>query len=94
MKKLFSTILLQFIVLGLAFCTAINSKEGYIGIPWRSSVKDAEKAGYKLTLMNSPADKEYLSKLYMVPVEAYNVKPKDKDIMALQFHYYMGNFFL
>ncbi len=96
MKKLFSTFLLQFLVLGLAFCAAINSKEGYIGIPWRSSVKDAEKAGYKLTLMNSPADKEYMAKLYMAPAytDSYNVTTKDKKVKALQFHYYYGNLFL
>lgn len=93
MKKISLIILLHFIVFGFAFGATINSRQGYAGLSWGSTVQDAVKAGYKLTPMNSSADKEYLAKIYTVSVDAYKVTSKDKSVSALQFHYYMGNLF-
>lgn len=93
MKKISLIILLHFIVFGFAFGATINSRQGYAGLSWGSTLQDAVKAGYKLTPMNSSADKEYLAKIYTVSVDAYKVTSKDKSVSALQFHYYMGNLF-
>lgn len=93
MKKISLIILLHFIVFGFVFGATINSRQGYAGLSWGSTVQDAGKAGYKLTPMNSSADKEYLAKTYTVSVDAYKVTSKDKSVSALQFHYYMGNLF-
>lgn len=93
MKKISLIILLHFIVFGFAFGATINSRQGYAGLSWGSTVQDAVKAGYKLTPMNSSADKEYLAKTYTVSVDAYKVTSQDKSVSALQFHYYMGNLF-
>lgn len=93
MKKISLIILLHFIVFGFVFGATINSRQGYAELSWGSTVQDAGKAGYKLTPMNSSADKEYLAKTYTVSVDAYKVTSKDKSVSALQFHYYMGNLF-
>ena len=57
MKKISLIILLHFIVFGFVFGATINSRQGYAGLSWGSTVQDAGKAGYKLTPMNSSADK-------------------------------------
>lgn len=93
MKKISLIILLHFIVFGFVFGATINSRQGYAELSWGSTVQDAGKAGYKLTPINSSADKEYLAKTYTVSVDAYKVTSKDKSVSALQFHYYMGNLF-
>ena len=90
MKKQISFFLFYFFVLGLVFCETINSKKGYINVSWGSTVNDAKKAEYKLDSMNTSNDKEYLSKLYIEPVEAFKVTSKDKNVIDLQFHYYEG----
>lgn len=93
MKKILAFFLLQFFVFGLIFGATINSKNGYAELSWGSSVQDAKNAGYKLTPMTSAFDKEYLSKLYSVEVDSYNVVPKDKSVAVLNFNYYMGRLF-
>lgn len=93
MKKILSIILLQFLVIGFIFGATINSKVGYGDLKWGSSVMDAEKAGYKMTCMTANSDKTYLSKLYNVVVEGYKVTSKDKNVTALQFHYYQNKLF-
>ena len=89
MKKIVSIFLLQALILCLAFGATINSKEGYKELSWGSTVEDAKKEGYKLTLL----DKSYSDNLYSLPVDAYKVVSKDKKVSALQFHYYMGSLF-
>lgn len=93
MKKIFSILLFYIFVLCAVFGITINSKEGYDDLPWGSTVKDAEFAGYKLTPLTSSSDKTYLNKLYSFPVDAYKIKTKDKDVKVLQFHYYLGKLF-
>lgn len=93
MKRVLSIFLLQFFILGLIFGATINSKQGYGNLKWGSSVDDAKKAGYKLSAMTSASDKQYLSKLYTVDVNAYKVTSNDKNVTALQFHYYNGKLF-
>lgn len=80
-------------VLGIIFCLSFNSKKGYKGLYWGSTVNDAKKAGFKLTTMESSAERTYLDKLYSEPVEAYSVVSKEKNISAVQFHYYNGKLF-
>lgn len=93
MKKNFNVLLILFCFIVSSFAVPINSKVGYKELSWGSSVDDAKKAGYSLTGMTSSSDKEYLSKLYIVDVSAYNVVSKDKTVSALQFHYYGGKLF-
>lgn len=93
MKKIFSILLFYIFVLCAVFGITINSKEGYDDLPWGSTVKDAEFAGYKLTPLTSSSDKTYLNKLYSFPVDAYKIKTNDKDVKVLQFHYYLGKLF-
>lgn len=90
MKKILSIFLLQLLVLGAVFGVPVNSKLGYRELLWGSTVQDAQKAGYKLTLLG----KDYSEKLYSVPVDIYKVSSKEINVKALQFHYYMGNLFL
>ena len=87
MKRIFSILLLQIFVLGFIFAASINSKQGYKGLAWGSSINDAKKAGYKLTPINAP------NNLYQEPVEAYKANSKDKSVSSLQFHYHNGRLF-
>ena len=90
MKKLINFLLIQLCLIGFIFAAPINSKNGYKELDWGSSVDEAKKAGYKLSVMD---DKEYLGKLYNVDVDAYNVISKDKSVRVLQFHYFGGKLF-
>mgnify|MGYP003293978746 CR=1 FL=1 len=90
MKKLINFLLIQLCLIGFIFAAPINSKNGYKELSWGSSVDEAKKAGYKLSVMD---DKEYLGKLYNVDVDAYNVISKDKSVRVLQFHYFGGKLF-
>ena len=90
MKKFISILLLQVLIPCFVFAAIINSKQGYVKVSWGSTVADAKKAGYELTIIAS----DYTEKLYNAPVEAYKVTSKDKSVSALQFHYYMGKLFL
>ena len=100
MKKILSIFLLQFFLFSLAFAAAtINSKQGYAGLAWGSTIHDAMHADYKLTQMDTPNEIFYLSKLYTQndiirhDIVGYTVTPKDKKVSALQFHYYKGKLF-
>ncbi|MBE6360759.1 MAG: hypothetical protein E7059_04830 [Treponema bryantii] len=94
MKKIFTIISLQFCICCFLFSATTNSKEGYFNLKWGSTVEDAKNAGYKLTRMTANSEKEYLSKLYNVPVDGYKVTSKDKKVKSLQFHYYQNKLFL
>lgn len=94
MKKILSIFVLQIFVFGCIFGATINSKEGYGDLSWGSTVADAQKAGYKLTIMSSNAEKEYLSKLYTETVVGYHVETKDNNVSSLQFHFYQGRLFV
>ena len=93
MKKILSIFVLQIFVLACIFSATINSKVGYGDLYWGSTVADAEKAGYKMTRMTANSDRAYLAKLYNVSVEGYKVTSKDRNVTALQFHYYNGKLF-
>lgn len=93
MKKVLSFILINLLVLSVAFSATINSKVGYDKLNWGSTVEDAKNAGYKLTPMTSASDKQYLSGLYVTDVEGYSVTSKEKLVSVLQFHYYKGRLF-
>ncbi len=93
MKKILSIFVLQIFVFGCIFGVTINSKVGYEKLAWGSSVADAQKAGYKMTRMTASSDRAYLAKLYNVAVEGYSVISKDRNVKALQFHYYNGQLF-
>lgn len=92
MKKLLSLFVLQFFVFGCIFGATINSKKGYVGLSWKSTVADA-KAEYNLTFMSTPSDKEFLEELYTETVAAYKVDSNKRDVSSLQFHFYKGNLF-
>lgn len=87
MKKIFSILLLQVFVLGFIFAASINSKQGYKGLAWGSSINDAKKAGYKLIQISASTD------LYLEPVETYKATVNDKSVSTLQFHYHNGRLF-
>lgn len=87
MKKLLSVILFQFFVFGIIFAAKIDSKQGYAGLDWGSTVADAKKAGYKLTPITASDN------LYLETVEAYRATSKDKNVSALQLHYYNDRLF-
>ena len=93
MKKVLSFILINLLVLSVAFSATINSKVGYDKLNWGSTVEDAKNAGYKLTPMTSASDKQYLKQMYVTDVEGYSVTSKEKLVSALQFHYYKGRLF-
>ena len=92
MKKLLSIFVLQIFVFGCIFGATINSKKGYVGLSWKSTVADA-KAEYNLTFMSTPSDKEFLEELYTETVAAYKVDSNKRDVSSLQFHFYKGNLF-
>ena len=87
MKRIFSILLLQVFVLGFIFAASINSKQGYKGLAWGSSINDAKKAGYKLIQISAATD------LYLEPVETYKATVNDKSVSTLQLHYYNGKLF-
>lgn len=93
MKKVLSIILIQLFVFGLIFGATIDSKKGYGSLPWGASTAEAQKAGFKLSRMTSNSDKEYLAKLYSENVDGYKVTTKDKNVKALQFHFYQNKLF-
>ena len=93
MKKFLSFILINLLILSMAFSATINSKIGYDKLNWGSTVADAKNAGYELTPMTSASDKEFLAGLYVTDVEAYSVKSKEKLVSTLQFHYYKNHLF-
>lgn len=93
MKKIILCFLFNLCFLGALVAAPINSTKGYGKLDWGSSVDSAKKAGFKLTPMTSESDKEFLSKMYSVDVESYEVSTKDKQVSVLQFHYYMGRLF-
>lgn len=93
MKKIISILLVQFCFVNLFFAAPINSNNGYKELSWGSSVEDAKKAGYGLTKLTANSDKEYLSKLYNVTVDGYKVDSKDKNVKALQFHFFQNKLF-
>lgn len=92
MKKLLSIFVLQIFIFGCIFGATINSKKGYVGLSWKSTVADA-KAEYNLTFMSTPSDKEFLEELYTETVAAYKVDSNKRDVSSLQFHFYKGNLF-
>ena len=93
MKKFVLCFLFNLCFLGALVAAPINSTKGYGKLDWGSSVDSAKKAGFKLTPMTSESDKEFLSKMYSVDVEGYEVSTKDNQVSVLQFHYYMGRLF-
>ncbi len=71
------------------FCQPIDSKKGYLNLPWGSTVKDAEKAGYVLMQdTNGLMDNLWLDK-----TELYLAVPKEKDVLAVLLCYYKGKLF-
>ena len=73
--------------MGFIFAASINSKQGYKGLAWGSSITDAKKAGYKLIQISASTD------LYLEPVETYKATVNDKSVSTLQLHYYNGKLF-
>ena len=85
-------------LLGLLLCAAavsaapMNPSTGYKDLPWGSTVKQAQKAGYKLSLIGEDMAAP-IKRLYTEPVDVYFVAVKEKDVESLFFVYYQDKFF-
>ena len=71
------------------FCQPIDSKKGYLNLPWGSTVKDAEKAGYVLMQDTNGL----MDNMWMDKTELYLAVPKEKDVLAVLLCYYKGKLF-
>lgn len=74
------------------FAKPINTKKGYLNLPWGSTVNDAKKQGYNLEPFSDEL-KEMFSSIFVTDVDIYQVETPDNFSGMLAFVYYKDNFF-
>ena len=85
-KKWFSVFFVFSVICAGVFASPIKIKNGYKDLAWGTTVKDAQKKGYKLSLMSGKEAKMFQDQ-FSEKVDVYYVKPNEKTLSLLVFFY-------
>ena len=91
-KKILLMALCAAISVFSVFAAPMNPKKGYKDVEWGTTVKQAEKKGYALSLLPDNLAVNFKS-LFTQKVDFYFVSSSDKDVSILIFCYYKDKFF-
>lgn len=91
-KKWFSVFFVFSVIFAGIFASPIKIKNGYKDLAWGTTVKDAQKKGYKLSLMVGEEAKMFQNQ-FSEKVDVYYVKPNEKNLSLLVFIYYKEKLF-
>ena len=91
-KKWFSVFFVFSVICAGIFASPIKIKNGYKDLNWGTTVKDAQKKGYKLSLLSGEEAKMFQTQ-FSEKVDVYYVKPTEKNLSLLVFVYYKEKLF-
>ncbi len=91
-KKLFSVFFVFSVICAGVFAAPIKIENGYKDLAWGTTVKDAQKKGYKLSLLTGE-DVNILQAKFSEKVDFYHVKTNEKNLNLLVFCYYKEKLF-
>lgn len=91
-KKWFSVFFVFSVICAGIFASPIKIKNGYKDLNWGTTVKDAQKKGYKLSLLSGEEAKMFQTQ-FSEKVDVYYVKPDEKNLSLLVFVYYKEKLF-
>ena len=79
-KKWFSVFFVFSVICAGIFASPIKIKNGYKDLNWGTTVKDAQKKGYKLSLLSGEEAKMFQNQ-FSEKVDVYYVKATEKNIL-------------
>ena len=91
-KKWVSVFFVFSVIFAGIFAAPIKIENGYKDLAWGSTVKDAQKKGYKLSLLSGDEAKMFQAQ-FSEKVDVYYVKPNEKNLSLLVFVYYKEKLF-
>ncbi len=91
-KKWFSVFFVFSVICAGIFASPIKIENGYKDLAWGTTVKDAQKKGYKLSLLSGEEAKMFQTQ-FSEKVDVYYVKPNEKNLSLLVFIYYKEKLF-
>ena len=91
-KKWFSVFFVFSVICAGIFASPIKIKNGYKDLNWGTTVKDAQKKGYKLSLLSGEEAKMFQNQ-FSEKVDVYYVKATEKNLSLLVFVYYKEKLF-